>query len=112
MPGVSLMSTVSMMNRMSPFYEVFGAKVYHFWNATMTDATTGQVIDHYIVNSADGTCSRSSPTESFTYNEGLMVRRLLPFISEVSDAPKMLMFPTQIAYRYVSSMWPLNAISI
>ena len=66
---------------MADEYEQFGAKVYRFWNATMTDAKTGQVTDHYVVNDGDGTCSRSSPTESFTYNEGLMVRRLLPFIS-------------------------------
>lgn len=64
---------------MADEYEQWGAKVYKFWNDTMTDAATGQVTDHYVIDSGGGACSKSSPTESFTYNEGLMVRFLICF---------------------------------
>ena len=57
---------------MAEEYTQWGAKVYSFWNSTMTDAATGQVTDHLAVHA--GSCSKSSPSESFTYNEGLMVR--------------------------------------
>lgn len=53
-------------------YTKFGTMIYTFWNRTMTDAVTGQVTDHYVLNGA-GACDKSSDTESFTYNEGLML---------------------------------------
>lgn len=59
---------------MADEYNSFGAKVYRFWNATMTDPETGRVTDHYVVTGHAGACSKSDPAESFTYNEGLMVR--------------------------------------
>ena len=61
---------------MAEQYTQWAAKVYSFWNSTMTDAATGQVTDHLAVHA--GSCSKSSPSESFTYNEGLMVRRPTP----------------------------------
>ena len=57
---------------MSAEYTKWSQMVYNFWNRTMTSAETGQVIDHYNVGDG-GVCSKSSLSESFTYNEGLML---------------------------------------
>ena len=80
---------------MAEEYTQWGAKVYSFWNSTMTDAATGQVTDHLAVHA--GSCSKSSPSESFTYNEGLMVRPtnpqpFHPFLA----APRLLLNPIRL----------------